>query len=225
MNYWKASRICLTEQSTNIKFMCYNSSAQKSGGKNKLPTILSCIQIQEEQSILFESISMSGILVLYTLIWIQSATLLKVGNNKPQHLISTLHFHSFLTRFRAALAELDRSAWENMMKTCMTPVTSAIPAAVNATPLHVDRSCVHLKNLMAPNNRRNDQNRVTCSISRNRKSAARQHINTFKMHIRQDEFIELCNGQQFSYLSTKEELPAAMQQLPEVSQGSTHNKT
>ena len=121
---------------------------------------------------------------VYINIWIQSATLLKDGHNKPQHLISNLHFHSFLTRFRAALAELDRSAWENMMKTCMTPVTSAIPAAVNAAPLHVDRSCVHLKNLMAPNNRRNDQNRVTWSISGNRKSAARRHINTFRMHIR-----------------------------------------
>ena len=71
------------------------------------------------------------------------------------------------------MAELDRSAWENMTKTCMTPVTSAIPAAVNATPLHVDRSCVHLKNSMAPNNSRHDQNRVTCYLSGNRKSVAR----------------------------------------------------
>ena len=74
------------------------------------------------------------------------------------------------------------------MKTCMTPVTSAIFVAVNATPLHVERSCVHLKNLMAPNNSRHDQNRVTCSISGNRKSVARaqktyQYI--YRMHIRQ----------------------------------------
>jgi hypothetical protein len=32
-------------------------------------------------------------------------------------------------------------------------------------------------------------------------------------------------GNRFNYLSTKEELPTAMQQLPEVSQGSTPNKT
>jgi len=71
------------------------------------------------------------------------------------------YYHSFFTRLRAALAELERSAWENMINTCMTPVTRAIPAAVNATPLHVDRSCVHLKNWMAPNRRRHAQNRVT----------------------------------------------------------------
>lgn len=82
--------------------------------------------------------------------------------------------HSFFTRLRAALAELDRSAWENMMNTCITPVTRAIPTAVNATPLHVDRSCVHLKNWMAPNKRRHAQKRVTCSIRRNRESVSCQ---------------------------------------------------
>jgi hypothetical protein len=40
-----------------------------------------------------------------------------------------------------------------------------------------------------------------------------------------NKFIGLWNGKQFSYLSTKEELPAAMQQLREVSLGSTPNKT
>jgi hypothetical protein len=117
-------------------------------------------------------------------------------------------FHSFLTRFRAALAELDRSAWENMMKTCMTPVTSAIPAAVNATPLHVDRSCVHLKNSMAPNSRRHDQNRVTWSINGSRKSVARRRINTcIRMHIRQKKkLIELWNEQQIQLSPTQRPL-------------------
>jgi hypothetical protein len=53
---------------------------------------------------------------------------------------------------------------------------------------------------MAPNNSRHDQNRVTCSISGNRKSVARaqktyQYI--YRMHIRKKNgFIELWNGQQ-----------------------------
>ena len=157
--------------------MCYSSSAQTRGKINSLQ-FFPAYRYKRSRTTYLRAYQCLE-LVLYILIWIWLAILLKVGHNKSQNLISTLHFYSFLTLFRAALAELDRSAWENMMKTCMTPVTSAIPAAVNATPLHVDRSCVHLKNLMAPNNRRNDQNRVTWSISGNRKSAARRHINTF----------------------------------------------
>jgi len=46
----------------------------------------------------------------------------------------------FLTRFLAALAELERSDCENIMKTCMMPVTSPNPATKRIMPFHVDRS-------------------------------------------------------------------------------------
>jgi hypothetical protein len=91
-------------------------------------------------------------------------------NRKDPTLKPTKPYQSFFTRFRAALAELDRSAWENMINTCITPVTSAIPAVVSPTPFHVDKSCVHLKNSMAPYRRAHDQNKVTCFITRERRS-------------------------------------------------------
>lgn len=55
--------------------------------------------------------------------------------------------YSFLTRFLAALAVLDRSACENAIHTCMHTVTRARPIVVKQTPFHVERSWLHLKNL------------------------------------------------------------------------------
>lgn len=72
----------------------------------------------------------------------------------------------FLGFAGTTLAGVERSDWENWIKTCIRTVTMANTTAENAIPFHEDRSEVHCKNFKAPKTSRHTQAITTCLLTK-----------------------------------------------------------